>query len=80
MNRSCAPRRERLAEGPFCTVEACDCGTLHVSIGAITLRLAPEVAASIQATLREALRSVERSEDALAMARLFANAQSGRPS
>lgn len=52
---SCDSARSRLAEGPFCAVDACSCGTWHVSIGAITLRLSPEVATSIASTLRKAL-------------------------
>jgi hypothetical protein len=55
MNDSCRPQKALLAEGPFCKVEACDCGTMHVSLGPITLRLRADVVESIWGTLGEAL-------------------------
>ena len=33
--------REQLAAGDFAVVEICDCGSLHLTIGAVTLRLSP---------------------------------------
>ena len=56
MSDSCAPRRSRLAEGPFCQIDECGCGTIHLSVGALTLRLEPEVAESIWNTLGQGLR------------------------
>jgi hypothetical protein len=44
-----------LAEGAFCKIEGCECGTFHVSLGPITLRLRPDVVESIWVTLGEAL-------------------------
>lgn len=58
MSDSCAPRRSRLAEGPFCQIDECSCGTLHLTIGALTLRVAPEVAESIWNTLGQGLHQV----------------------
>ncbi len=55
MNDSCHPQKALLAEGPFCKVEACDCGTMHVSLGPITFRLRADVVESIWATLGESL-------------------------
>jgi hypothetical protein len=43
-----------VAEGPIATVDACGCGVLHLQLGALTLRLAPEAIASLQETLSEA--------------------------
>jgi len=49
--------REQLAAGDFASVELCDCGSLHLTIGAVTLRLSPaclsELAAVIDAASRE---------------------------
>lgn len=55
MSDSCPPRRSRLAEGPFCSIDECGCGTLHLSVGALTLRLEPEVAESIWNTIGHGL-------------------------
>jgi hypothetical protein len=55
MNDTCRPQRVLLAEGPFCKVEGCDCGTIHVSLGPITMRLRMEVVESVWGTLGEAL-------------------------
>ena len=55
MNVACRPERALLAEGPFCKVESCECGTVHVSLGPMTLRLHPEVVESVWATLGVAL-------------------------
>jgi hypothetical protein len=46
--------RVRLSEGPIASVDACGCGVLHLQIGALTLRLAPEAIASLLATLGSA--------------------------
>ena len=55
---TCRPQRALLADGPFCKVECCECGTLHVSLGPLTLRLRPEVVESIWVTFGEALARV----------------------
>ncbi len=52
---TCRPERALLAEGSFCKVECCECGTLHVSLGPLTLRLRVEVVESVWLTLGEAL-------------------------
>lgn len=51
----CRPQRALLAEGSCCKVERCDCGTIHVSLGAITLRLRRDAVESVWFTLGEAL-------------------------
>jgi hypothetical protein len=43
--------RERLAHGPVASVEVCTCGTLHLRLGALTMRFSPEALASVRATL-----------------------------
>ena len=56
--RDCPPRREVLARGPMCHVERCVCGTVHLTIGALTLRLDPHAIASIWGTVGEALEEL----------------------
>ena len=48
--------RRLLAGGEQCVVEECGCGTLHVTIGALTLRLGPSSVADLSATLGEAMQ------------------------
>ncbi len=55
MSGNCQPSRWVLARGPFCAVEECSCGVLHVTFGVLTIRLQREVVASIWETLGEAL-------------------------
>lgn len=55
MEIPCHPGRRLVACGEAATVEACACGTLHVTLGALTVRLRPEVVASLWETLGEAL-------------------------
>lgn len=64
---SCA--RRTLAGSDQCVVEECVCGSIHLTIGAITLRLCPNTAADLTSTLTEAMQ-------AWAMAQL--GADSGR--
>lgn len=47
--------RTTLARGAVCQVDQCACGTLHVSLGTLTLRLAPDVIADVAETLDGAL-------------------------
>jgi hypothetical protein len=49
-----------LAEGPLCKVEGCECGTVHVSFGPLTLRLRPEAIESIWTTLGRAIGVLRR--------------------
>lgn len=62
--RSSAPRPashilEPLADGPTANVSVCECGCLHIAIGAITLRMEPSAAASLCATLREGIEALD---------------------
>ena len=50
--------RERLAAGEFSLVELCDCGALHLTIGAVTMRLAPTMLPVLADVLHEAAREL----------------------
>lgn len=63
-NDHCAPQRSPLAEGPFCKLELCACGTVHLSLGPLTLRLRPEVVESLWTTLGDALGALYRRHQA----------------
>ena len=45
----------RLAQGDLAAIDSCECGTLHLHLGALTLRLAPSVLSELLATLGEAV-------------------------
>lgn len=53
---TCRPVRRLVAQGPMCSIEECACGVLHVTLGVLTLRLHPDVVASIAETFADALR------------------------
>jgi hypothetical protein len=57
MDRSICARRT-LAAGAFSVVEQCTCGAVHVTIGAVTLRLTASAIAPIGETLVEAARAL----------------------
>ncbi len=46
--------RKTLAAGSMAMVEQCTCGAVHLTIGAVTLRLAPSAISSLSATLNDA--------------------------
>jgi hypothetical protein len=48
--------RRPLAGGEQCVVEECACGSIHLTIGAVTLRLCPNSAADLTTTLTEAMQ------------------------
>lgn len=48
--------RRTLAAGDFMLVEQCSCGSVHVTIGAVTLRLAAGALEPIASTIAEAAR------------------------
>jgi hypothetical protein len=48
-----------LAAGECCRVDRCDHGTVHVTLGALTLRLSPEQLADLAATLVRAAEAVD---------------------
>lgn len=53
MERSPCARRT-LATGDFALVERCSCGAVHLTIGAVTLRLSPSAIAPLAETLATA--------------------------
>jgi hypothetical protein len=52
--------RTRLAEGSLVAVDACQCGTLQVHLGALTLRMAPCALAELAHTLNQAVAAHTR--------------------
>ncbi len=63
--------RRPLAGSEQCIVEECGCGAMHVTIGAITLRLCPSTVADVTTTLNEAMQK-------WALAQLGGRAGTGR--
>lgn len=45
-----------IAAGDYVLVEQCSCGSVHVTIGAVTLRLASSALPSLATTLNDAAR------------------------
>jgi hypothetical protein len=52
--------RRLLASGDLTLVEQCSCGSVHVTIGAVTLRLASSAIASLASTLGDAAVALAR--------------------
>lgn len=50
--------RRVLAAGDFAVIEQCSCGAIHMTIGAVTLRLASGAIAPLAATLNDAVRGL----------------------
>ena len=50
--------RKLIAAGELALVEQCLCGSIHVTIGAVTLRLAAAAIPALAATLDEAARAL----------------------
>lgn len=48
-------RRTPIANFGPCTIEQCDCGVLHVTVGMVTMRLQPETAGALCCALQRAL-------------------------
>jgi hypothetical protein len=59
MRRAEPCAQHALAEGRCCRVDRCDHGTLHLTIGALTLRLSPEQLADLGATVEAAARRLQ---------------------
>lgn len=57
MQRTSCSRRT-LAVGDFAVVERCTCGSVHLTIGAVTLRLAASAIAPLADTLAEATHAM----------------------
>jgi hypothetical protein len=54
--------RRTLAAGDFALVEQCSCGAVHLTLGAVTLRLVAGVIPSLAATMEEAARRLLRDQ------------------
>lgn len=55
ISRSAHRSPERIAEGNLVAVDQCDCGTMHVHVGAVTLRLDLPALRDLLNTLGQAL-------------------------
>ena len=52
--------RERLAGNPGVHVDVCRCGCVHLTIGAVTMRLHPDAIANLAGILSDAQTQLER--------------------
>lgn len=59
MNHLC---RTTLAAHPTCVIERCGCGAIHLTIGAITLRLQPEAFVAIADTITDGATALVMAE------------------
>lgn len=59
--------RRTLATSEGCKVEECDCGTLHLTLGPVTLRLEREAVKDLHGTLASALERLDAREHRAAM-------------
>jgi hypothetical protein len=57
---SCA--RRHLSSGDFSLIEQCSCGSVHVTIGAITLRIAPAALTDLAGVLAHAAQKLTAPE------------------
>ena len=62
MNETNPCRRELLARSETASVERCACGTVHLTIGPLTLRLPPSALSSLASTLYESACVLRASE------------------
>jgi hypothetical protein len=46
---------KRLAQGAFTAVDVCECGSMQVHVGALTLRMTPRALAELADTLNHAI-------------------------
>lgn len=56
MNDDCRHLRVQLTAHPMCAVERCACGAIHLTIGAVTLRLQREAFVAIADPIADAAR------------------------
>ena len=50
--------RRTIASGDYALVEQCSCGSIHLTIGAVTLRVSASALPSLAATVGDAARAV----------------------
>lgn len=53
---------QRIAVSSVAAVDACDCGTIHLHIGTVTLHLTPGALVTLARTLRQAAAQVRPPE------------------
>ena len=63
-NDSHVCERRTLSQSSAAQIEACACGIIHITLGAVTLRFHPEAARSLCLTLNEALAQIGALEEA----------------
>ncbi len=68
----------RLAVGDLAAIDACECGTLHLHLGALTLRLSEDALSELVGTLGYALAQLRVREGQLSRAEALAHS-SGVP-
>lgn len=79
-HRSSSPcQRTRLAEGSVASVDLCDCGVLHVNLGAISVRLCPRALADLISTLSHAVaaHTTQKSPEQLSLGALPLSGRAG---
>ena len=72
-------RTRTVAQNEQCTVQQCTCGMMHVSVGAVTVRLRPAAAGQLRDALVSALQKIE-ADDASRGAPLVASRGDDLPS
>lgn len=50
--------RRKLASSSACTLQLCDCGTVHLELGPTTFRMDPETARHVAAAFAAAVRQL----------------------
>ena len=66
--------RRRLAESGLVAVDVCDCGMMQLHVGALSLRITPESATELLATLGQAVAAyVDPAENLRDRAVFFSN-------
>jgi hypothetical protein len=51
-------RRQELSHSGFARVELCSCGSVHLTVGAVTLRLCPTALSGLASVMEEAVREL----------------------
>lgn len=51
-------RRQELSRSGFARVELCSCGAVHLTVGAVTLRLCPTALSGLASVMEDAVREL----------------------
>jgi hypothetical protein len=68
--------RQELARSSFARIDLCSCGSVHLTVGAVTLRLCPTALAGLANVMDQAMREL----DVLHAAAMLRPARSQAPS